>query len=124
MHFAKKQVTTTIAALSGSRSREASGYRRLSAPTGASRGRTGCGCRNGRTSSSTVCCRLRLPRGWPDRARRMGVSKKTSYGRPKQYAGLQVNDERSLRHLQEEKRALKREVADFVPTLSGVTPLE
>lgn len=45
-------------------------------------------------------------------ARRHGVSDQTIYGWKKKYGGLDVNDARRLRQLEEENSRLKRLVAD------------
>jgi putative transposase len=45
-------------------------------------------------------------------ARRHGVSDQTLYGWKKKYGGLDVNDARRLRQLEEENSRLKRLVAD------------
>lgn len=44
--------------------------------------------------------------------RRVGLSKETFYRWRKKYGGLQVNDAKRLRQLEEENRQLKRVVAD------------
>jgi putative transposase len=47
--------------------------------------------------------------------RRIGVSEQTFYRWKKQYVGLEVNQVRQLKQLQEENTRLKQLVADLTP---------
>jgi putative transposase len=52
--------------------------------------------------------------------RRMGISEQTFYRWKKQYVGLEIDQVRELKQLQEENRRLKRLVADL--TLDKAMP--
>ena len=58
-----------------------------------------------------------------DLVRRLGVSEQTLYRWKKKYGGLQVNEAKRLRALEEENRQLKRLVADQALNLQVVKDL-
>ena len=58
-----------------------------------------------------------------DLVRRHGVTEQTLYRRKKKYGGLQVNDAKRLKALEEENRQLKRLVADQALNLLVVKDL-
>ena len=58
-----------------------------------------------------------------DLVRRLGVSEQTLYRWKKKYGGLQVNEARRLKALEEENRQLKRLVADQALNLQVVKDL-
>lgn len=58
-----------------------------------------------------------------DLVRRHGVTEQTLYRWKKKYGGLQVNDARRLKALEEENRQLKRLVADQALNLQVVKDL-
>lgn len=58
-----------------------------------------------------------------DLVRRHGVTEQTLYRWKKKYGGLQVNDARRLKALEEENRQLKRIVADQALNLQVVKDL-
>ena len=58
-----------------------------------------------------------------DLVRRLGVSEQTLYRWKKKYGGLQVNEAKRLKALEEENRQLKRLVADQALNLQVVKDL-
>ena len=60
-----------------------------------------------------VLKQMEAGRGVPELARELGVSDQTLYNWKAKYGGLEVNEARRLRDLEDENRRLKHMVADL-----------